>query len=192
MAPFWGSKGHLGSFLGRLGPHFGPQNGAQNDVKNVSVFGPSFGPKLDPKMTPKCGPKIALKRLLGNKLCSRRPKHASIASLGFRLLATWLSRGLFGGLLGSSRAFSGPSLGHLGSMWGRLWAMTGALGGFLGSARALFEAIIGCPRCSLQALRELERIWDDLGLGWGGWGGVSKQARILDDVYSRSSHTKGD
>ena len=83
-------------------------------------------------------------------------------------------------------------LGHLGSIWERLWAMAGALGGFLGSARALFEAIIGCPRCSLQALRELERIWDDLGLGWGGWGGVSKQARILDDLYSRSSHTKGD
>ena len=48
--------------------------------------------------------------------------------------------------------------------------MAGALGGFLGS-RALLEAIIGCPRCSLQALRELERIWDDLGLGWG-MGGV--------------------
>ena len=94
--------------------------------------------------------------------------------------------------MGSSGALSGPSLGHLGSIWGRLWAMTGALEGFLGSARALFEAIIGCPRCSLQALRELERIWDDLGLGWGGWGGVSKQARTLDDVYSRSSHTKGD
>ena len=77
---------------------------------------------------------------------------------------------------GASLEGSWGLLGHPGSIWGRLWAMTGALGGFLGSARALFEAIIGCPRCSLQASRKLERIWDDLGLGWGGWGGVSNQA----------------
>ena len=158
MAPFWGQRGHLGSFLGRLGPHFGLQNGAQHDVKHVSVFGPSFGPKLDPKMTTKWDPKMASKRPLGDNVCSRRPQDAPIASSGFRLLAAWLPRGLFGGLLGSPRTLYGPSLGHLGSSWGRLWAMTGALGGFLGSARALFEAIIGCSRCSLQALRELERI----------------------------------
>ena len=113
-------------------------------------------------------------------------------SRGFASSQLGVSRGLFGGLLRSPGALSGPSLGHLGSVWGRLWAMAGALGGFLGSARALFDAIVSCPRCSLQALRELGRIWDDLGLGWGGWGGVSKQARTLDDLCSRSSHAKGD
>ena len=45
--------------------------------------------------------------------------------------------------------------------------MAGELGGFLGSARALLEATIGCPRSSLQALKDFGRVWDDLGLGWG-------------------------
>ena len=67
-----------------------------------------------------------------------------------------------GASLEGSWGLLGPFLGHLGSIWERLWAMAGALGGFLGSARALFEAIIGCPRCSLQALRELDPFWHEL------------------------------
>ena len=72
--------------------------------------------------------------------------------------------------LGSPRAslegswgLLGPFLGHLWGIWGPFEdVVAGALGGFLGSAKAFFVAIIGCPRCSLQALRELDSFWREL------------------------------
>ena len=76
----------------------------------------------------------------------------------------------------SSRAFSGPSLGHLGSIWGRLWAMTGhleAFWGLLGLSLRPLSAVPGAACRLLENSNESGMTW-----GWGGVGGAGFRSRL--------------
>jgi len=92
-----------------------------------------------------------------------------------------------------------PFLGHAWVIWRSLRVVlshcrgtSSLIWGLLEPSLRHLRAYVGHSRCSLQALGQLEPFWDDLGLGWGGVGGVPKHHRPEEDLCSRSSYTRGD
>ena len=107
---------------------------------------------------------------------------SQLGSPGAYLEGSW---GLLGLFLGHVRGIWGPFGDVFGPWRGHLEVFWGLLGLYLWP----FSAVLAAACRLVENSNESGMTW-----GWGGeWvGRTSKQARILDDSYSRFSHTKGD